>query len=118
MPRRSLCSQELSKLPPTARSGRLVLTLLIALLTTATAWAEYGGGTGTKDDPYRISGSYDLSTFANNVNNGYNYEDNYFVQTADINLATSSYWLGLPIGKDADNPFFYLCTHGTKVGEM
>ena len=93
------------KTAPTARSGRLVLTLLIALLTTATAWAEYGGGTGTKDDPYRISGSYDLSTFANNVNNGYNYEDNYFVQTADINLATSSYWLGLPIGKDADNPF-------------
>ena len=50
MPRRSLCSQELSKLPPlSARSARWVLTLIIALFTTATATAAVINVASTAD---------------------------------------------------------------------
>nr|MCR5138735.1 hypothetical protein [Bacteroidaceae bacterium] len=54
-----------------ARSGRFVLTLIVTLLTSATAWAEITGS-GTQADPYVLDDAADWATFASNVNNGTN----------------------------------------------
>ena len=65
--------------------------------TKTWAWT----GTGTSADPFQIANKTDLETLRNNVNGGTDYENTYFVQTADITL--SGAWT--PIGKDADHPF-------------
>ena len=63
---------------------RAALMLLIALLTTGTAWAQFSGGSGTQADPYRIATVDDLNQLANNVNSGTKYSNTYFVMTTDI----------------------------------
>ena len=63
---------------------RAALMLLIALLTTTTAWAQFSGGSGTQANPYRIATVDDLNQLANNVNSGTKYSNTYFVMTTDI----------------------------------
>ena len=72
--------------------------LLMMLLTTATAWGW--SGSGTSADPYQIATANDLIQLATNVNNGTNYSDKYFKQTAPITL--SGNWT--PIGTSS-KPF-------------
>jgi hypothetical protein len=50
------------------------MTLLVALLTTTTAWAQSLSGSGTATDPYVINDATDWATFAADVNGGYSYE--------------------------------------------
>lgn len=70
----------------TARSGRMLVTLLLMLLTTATAWADsaFSGGDGSQDNPYKIANTADLDQLASDVNGGNNYDGKNFVMTADI----------------------------------
>ena len=49
--------------PPTAHSGRLAVTLLMMLLTTASAWATITGS-GSSTNPYVINNDADYETFA------------------------------------------------------
>ena len=79
--------------------SRAAATLVLMVLTTATAWAWTGSG--TSDAPYQIANKSDLETLRDNVNGGTDYENTYFVQTADITL--SGAWT--PIGKDSSHPF-------------
>lgn len=46
----------------------------------------FGGGTGTQSDPYRISTAQHLANLSWMVNDGENYEGEYFVMTNDITL--------------------------------
>ena len=75
------------------------MMLLVMVLSAASAWAWTGSG--TSDVPYQIANKTDLETLRNNVNNGTDYENTYFVQTTDITL--SGAWT--PIGADASHPF-------------
>ena len=69
----------------------------------------YSGGSGTKDDPWKISSVKDLQTLANTINNGDaaefdadctdtgdgipgNYHGYYFKQTADLDLSIIASW--------------------------
>ena len=53
------------KLVPFSILARAAMTLLLMLITTATAWAQ---GTGTLGNPYKISNYAELRQFANIVN--------------------------------------------------
>ena len=58
---------------------------------TANVWdgsvaAEFAGGTGTAEDPYQIATGSQLAYLASQVNSGTDYEDTYFILTADIDL--------------------------------
>ena len=72
----------------------------LAILATAQgAWAQssFSGGSGTKADPYKISSSADLVQLATDINNSTSrlYEDQYFVQTGNINMSGINF---VPIG--------------------
>jgi len=79
------------------------MTLLLAMLTATTAWAQssFSGGSGTKADPYKISSSDDLVQLATDINNSTSrlYEDQYFVQTGDIDMSGINF---VPIGLNDD----------------
>ena len=83
----------------------------------ATNITDYlAGGSGTIDDPYRISNKRELKNFATYVNKGYDFRGEYVKLTADIELnRPQSEWgeemptQWLPIGRDLnweayDNP--------------
>ncbi len=108
------------------RIGSVLLALALCLsLLPATALADeaggtgasgeaaqmpaYSGGSGTKDDPWKISSVKDLQTLANTINNGDaaefdadctdtgkgipgNYHDYYFKQTTDLDLSDIVNW--------------------------
>ncbi len=58
-----------------------------------TAATEFAGGTGTKDDPYRIATAEQLAYLANQVNVvGETYEGQYLVLTNDIMLNDTTGW--------------------------
>ncbi len=99
-----------------ARINRKLLTLLIAaalILTMlpATTFAgvsgtwvddgivatEFAGGDGTLATPYQIASAAQLAYLAKTVNDGVNYIEKYFIQTADIDLAGHEW---VPIGRD------------------
>ena len=44
------------------------MMLLLATLTTATAWAQFGGGDGTQGNPYIISTTTHFDNLATRVN--------------------------------------------------
>ena len=69
-----------------------VATVLLMLLTTATAWAQFSGGDGSENNPYEIASYDDLLTLRNNVNNGERYGNCYFRQTADIDWPDGITW--------------------------
>lgn len=62
--------------------------------------SNYSGGTGSKQDPYKISSLQDMVTLSNMVNNeGYSYSNQYFIMTNNIDfssLTENSWWV--PIG--------------------
>ena len=85
-------------------TARAATVLLLALLTAQTAGAQssFSGGSGTKADPYKISSSADLVQLATDINNSTSrlYEDQYFVQTGNINMSGINF---VPIGINDDN---------------
>ncbi len=71
--------------------ARLLVTVAGVFVAAQTAWAEAtvsfpttSGGSGTSDDPYKISSTDDLDQLATDVNSGTNYKDVYFIVTQDI----------------------------------
>lgn len=87
----------------------LALCLAAALVpVTAFAGAMFGGGTGTKEDPWLITSRDDLIALADRLNsdvtatNYSNFNGCYFKQTADIDL-TGVAWE--PIGYSGDTCF-------------
>lgn len=56
---------------------------------------DYAGGSGTKNDPYRISNDLELAKLAHDVTNGETYSGKYFKLTADIDLKQGKW---MPIG--------------------
>ena len=73
------------------------MMLLLATFTTATAWAQFGGGNGTWENPYRIYTTDHLDQLAASVNGGTNYEDVHFMLCNDLDYAGRTY---TPIGTD------------------
>ena len=76
--------------------ARAAMTLLLAVLTTTTAWAVtkqfplYEGDEGTEAKPYQIKTKDDLKKLADDVNSGTGYSGKYFVLTADITYTGGS----------------------------
>lgn len=74
-----------------SRAAMMLLPTILFAMTAQTAWAEAtvsfpttSGGSGTSDDPYKISSTADLDKLAADVNSGTNYKDVYFIVTQDI----------------------------------
>jgi hypothetical protein len=66
------------------------LTTLCLSLATGTSFAQnYGGGSGTESDPFRISSRIDLEKLTATVNNGTAYAGFYFRLTADLTGITT-----------------------------
>ena len=74
------------------------MTLLVTMLTASTAWAQTtqfptaSGGSGTSEDPYKISSTDDLDKLATDVNGGNDYSGKYFELTADITYDHNTDW--------------------------
>ena len=71
--------------------ARLLVTVAGVFVAAQTAWAAgtvsfptTSGGSGTSDDPYKISSTDDLDQLAADVNSGTNYKGVYFIVTQDI----------------------------------
>lgn len=87
-----------------AMSLMLVLALVISLFTTlSTPITAYGfsadtswDGSGTVNDPYKITNADELAGLAQEVNSGTSYGGIYFLQTAEIDLNDDPW---TPIGK-------------------
>lgn len=73
--------------PPSSRSGRVVVTLFMMLLTTTAAWAEITG-TGTQADPYIISSTEDWDTFATWIKEQSDKRSMYYALGNDITVTT------------------------------
>ena len=72
-------------------SGLLAALMVLALIPAATFSAfatetRFGGGSGTKADPYQIGTIQNWMDFAAAVNSGETFEGEYFVQTANIDF--------------------------------
>ncbi|MDR2179753.1 MAG: hypothetical protein LBP21_05565 [Synergistaceae bacterium] len=81
-------------------SGELMRRIQSILYPPRDLWIDYAadgfdGGTGTKDDPYRIATAKQLAYLAKSVALGEQYENAYFEVTADIDLAGRDW---VPIG--------------------
>ena len=79
--------------------ARAAMTLLVMLLTTATAWAQsiQLNGSGTSDDPYQINSSVDWLEFAEAIRNNWDvYGDKCFKLMQDVTV-TGSYSPNTPI---------------------
>ncbi len=64
--------------------------LISTLVTTSFAIApSYSGGTGSVNDPYKVSSLADLEALATAVNSGTDYAGVYFVQTQDIDAVAT-----------------------------
>ncbi len=71
--------------------ARAAMTLLVAWLGTAGAWAWEGSGTATS--PYKITSATDLNQLATNVNNGTSeYQGVYFKLMNDISYSHTTAW--------------------------
>ena len=71
--------------------ARLLVTVAGVIVAAQTAWAEAtvsfpttSGGSGTSEDPYKISSTADLDKLAADVNSGTYYKGFYFIVTQDI----------------------------------
>ena len=73
---------------PTARSGRVLVTLLMMLLTTTAAWADITGS-GTAADPYIISSTDDWNTFGSWMSSDSDKRKAYYALGADISVTTA-----------------------------
>lgn len=99
-------------------SSLLCLTLFLSTVCLH-AQGSFSGGDGTKDNPYKISTEKDLRELAMQVNDqGYSFENEYLLQTADITFTSDEPIL--PIGIVSDG-FFRpddQCFRGTYDGGM
>ena len=75
--------------------------LLFALLAPTAAWAQFGGGSGTREDPYIIRTTSHWLELANNVNNGNGYFREYFRLDADLDFSGISFQ---PVGTNGFYP--------------
>ena len=72
--------------------------MLAVMLMTMTAWAQTvsfpteSGGTGTVDDPYKITTADDLNKLAADVNSGTKYTDTYFKLKNNVKFSCTSDW--------------------------
>lgn len=108
--------------------GRLVEAIKGKLLVTGSRSKKYKfGGTGTKEDPYKINCDKDLYYLQGYVNEDggeKSFIGEYFEQTADIDLRDYSYYVNMeygwmPIGKSAANSFQgYYDGNGKKVSGL
>ena len=93
--------------------------MLAVMLMTMTAWAQTvsfpteSGGSGTVDDPYKITTADDLNKLAADVNSGTKYTDTYFKLMNDVSYEHTSTWNDTtstennftPIGNSTSNSF-------------
>ncbi len=79
--------------PGDYRILRAIPSLIVVCLVSFPAYAEYGGGSGTADDPYQIATAADLIALGESPED----YDKHFILTADIDLDPS-----LPGGKVFD----------------
>ncbi|MHC4501196.1 MAG: GLUG motif-containing protein [Planctomycetota bacterium] len=63
--------------------GAFVLVLILSVFCLP-AWAKYSGGSGTAEDPYRISTAADMNAIGTNPGDF----DKYFVVTNDIDMSS------------------------------
>ena len=87
---------------------RIFTLLMVLLCLPALSWGQdstYGGGDGTKDNPYQISTPEQLKALADAVNGGNSYENTYFQLTANIDLSSYSSWTPIGNQKAAANQF-------------
>jgi len=76
-----------SYLLPTELGISAELSDLSASVWSGAVAEEFGGGTGSRDDPYILSCASHLALMAQNVNNGTNnYNTRFFVLVSDINM--------------------------------
>ncbi|MHC4867273.1 MAG: hypothetical protein ACYTEX_24630, partial [Planctomycetota bacterium] len=66
------------------KTNKAVLAVLIGLFISGSAWAKYGGGSGTAGDPYRISTAADMNAIGTNSGDF----DKHFVVTNDIDMSS------------------------------
>lgn len=71
--------------------------------STSTKMPTYSGGSGIAEDPWLISTVQDLQTLAETVNGGEDYENQYFILTADLDLQNINW---TPIGNTFANALF------------
>ena len=104
----------------TGDGGRSISAMITVVEDTySEVWAgnmaeEFGGGDGTRENPYLIDNGAHLALLAYNVNNGTDYKNTWFKQTVGIMLndTTVEDWTNIlttinewsPIGTQ-DNPF-------------
>lgn len=81
----------------------LILIVLAAALPSA-AWAQFGGGIGTKYSPYIISTTDHMTELANNVNGGERYFGKYFRLDADLDYTGKTYTV--IAANPNSNPYF------------
>ena len=88
-------------------SMAMVLILLISLFAVPiSAKSRNLKGSGQRLDPYRISSVEDLKTFRNMVDAGNSFEDQYVLQTCDLDLASiDGFWN--PIGDKNTKSYFF-----------
>lgn len=89
--------------------ARLLVTVAGVFVAAQTAWAAgtvnfptTSGGSGTSDDPYKISSTDDLKQLADDVNSGTYYQGVYFIVTQDI---TYTHLAEGEDGADTENNF-------------
>jgi hypothetical protein len=68
--------------------GKSTLLIITLILSVTLSYAVSFEGSGTKEDPYRISSLNDLRELSDSSS----VWDKYFIQTADINAAGTKYW--------------------------
>ncbi len=88
------------KIKRTRFAAQAILVLFIVSLASL-CFAQFGGGQGTQDDPYIVS----TATHLNNIRDEFLGEDNYFRQTANIDLDEAPWNEGngwSPIGDNAN----------------
>ncbi len=73
------------------KTKTLLLALLLALLAPATAWAQFGGGTGKQTDPYIIRTTNHWIELADNVGDGEDYYKTYFRLDADLDFSGTTF---------------------------
>ncbi|MHC4499742.1 MAG: GLUG motif-containing protein, partial [Planctomycetota bacterium] len=80
---------------------KAVLAVVISLFISSSAWAAYGGGSGTAEDPYLINTAAQMNTIGLNQGDW----DKHFKLVADINMSAYTGEQYNVIGTFPDDPF-------------
>ncbi|MBR6066394.1 MAG: hypothetical protein IKP45_01195 [Bacteroidales bacterium] len=68
---------------------KIIIVVFAVLLMAGKVLGQFGGGTGTLSDPYKISTATHMATLATNVNGGNSYAGKYFILVSDITGVSS-----------------------------